>query len=110
MFIFVLFQIDLEKKREVITYSFALSAFFPNIFSLSDAAVKPKAAVCMPELKTVRIASSDDPAILYIPSCTRVERCGGCCSHTLLTCQPTATETVSFQVKYANVISRYLIF
>ncbi|KAF5305938.1 hypothetical protein FQR65_LT07549 [Abscondita terminalis] len=52
----------------------------------------------MPELQTVRIATTEDPSILYIPSCTRIERCGGCCSHSLLSCQPVATETVSFQV------------
>lgn len=57
-----------------------------------------KAAGCMPELQTVKISPSSDPSVLYIPTCTRVERCGGCCSHSLLACQPKVTETVSFQV------------
>ncbi|KAK5644002.1 hypothetical protein RI129_007847 [Pyrocoelia pectoralis] len=63
-----------------------------------SAAVVPKAANCMPELQTVQIAPTDDPSVLYIPTCTRIERCAGCCSHRLLSCQPVDTETVSFQL------------
>ncbi|XP_076252795.1 uncharacterized protein LOC143191506 isoform X2 [Rhynchophorus ferrugineus] len=55
-------------------------------------------AKCMPELKPVKIIESKDPNIFYIPECTRIERCGGCCSHVLLSCQPTETETVTFSV------------
>lgn len=63
------------------------------------AAVTPKAAGCTPELKTVSLAQSDDPSILYIPQCTKVERCGGCCSHDLLSCQPQEIETLTFKVR-----------
>uniref|UniRef100_A0A1Y1MBC8 Platelet-derived growth factor (PDGF) family profile domain-containing protein n=1 Tax=Photinus pyralis TaxID=7054 RepID=A0A1Y1MBC8_PHOPY len=63
-----------------------------------NAAVVPKAANCMPELQTVHIAPTDDPSVIYIPSCTRIERCAGCCTHSLLSCQPVETETVSFQL------------
>ncbi|CAG9769469.1 unnamed protein product [Ceutorhynchus assimilis] len=55
-------------------------------------------AKCLPELQTVRIAKSNDPNVFYVPECTRVERCGGCCSHPLLSCQPTEIETVTFSV------------
>ena len=57
-----------------------------------------KGAECMPELQTVNIVSTDDPTILYIPQCTRIERCGGCCKHDLLSCQPTKIDNVPFKV------------
>lgn len=57
-----------------------------------------KGAECMPELKTVKIATSEDPSILYIPQCTRIERCGGCCKHELLSCQPSKVENIPFKV------------
>ncbi|XP_060531913.1 vascular endothelial growth factor A-like [Cylas formicarius] len=63
-----------------------------------NSAMIPKPAKCMPELQSVKIAESHSPNVLYIPQCTRVERCGGCCSHVLLSCQPTKTDTVTFQV------------
>ncbi|KAJ8984615.1 hypothetical protein NQ317_006077 [Molorchus minor] len=57
-----------------------------------------KSAGCSPELRTISLGQTDDPSVLYIPQCTRVERCGGCCSHSLLSCQPKETETLSYQV------------
>ncbi|XP_033608500.1 vascular endothelial growth factor A-A isoform X2 [Cryptotermes secundus] len=62
------------------------------------AAVMPKSATCALELVTVPLQDSDDKSVFYYPPCTRVERCGGCCSHDLLSCQPTVTEPVTFQV------------
>lgn len=62
------------------------------------AAVIPKSATCAPELVTVSLQNLDDKSVFYYPPCTRVERCGGCCSHDLLSCQPTVTEVVTFQV------------
>lgn len=62
------------------------------------AAVIPKSATCTPELVTVPLQTEDDKSVFYYPPCTRVERCGGCCSHELLSCQPTATELITFQV------------
>ncbi|XP_043219544.1 vascular endothelial growth factor D-like isoform X1 [Amphibalanus amphitrite] len=57
------------------------------------------AAVCKPELTTVPIAEENKKSnTIYWPSCTRVERCGGCCSHELLSCKPTATKTIHVQV------------
>nr|XP_018896130.1 PREDICTED: uncharacterized protein LOC109029884 isoform X1 [Bemisia tabaci] len=63
-----------------------------------EAASVPKPALCQPEIQTVKLKSSDDPSLFYFPSCTRLERCGGCCSHELLSCQPISTEPMSFQV------------
>ncbi|CAG9832219.1 unnamed protein product [Diabrotica balteata] len=58
----------------------------------------PAKAGCKPENTTVPLVNSDDPSILYIPKCTRIERCNGCCSHRLLACQPVEIETISVQV------------
>jgi len=52
-------------------------------------------AACIPQLTTVPIHLDQLPPGSFIfPTCTRVERCGGCCSHPLLSCQPTETEQV----------------
>lgn len=60
----------------------------------------PAAAACIPELTKIKIGNTTDPSILYIPQCTRVERCGGCCTHALLSCQPTedGIETLTYSV------------
>ncbi|KAG8235591.1 hypothetical protein J437_LFUL016190 [Ladona fulva] len=64
-----------------------------------------KPAACMPEKHIVSLTSDlpSDPTYFYYPSCTRVDRCGGCCSHSLLSCQPSLTEIVNFQV----IVSQY---
>jgi len=57
------------------------------------------AATCKPEVTTVPITGgSKAPNAIYWPSCTRVKRCGGCCSHELLACKPTASRTIHVQV------------
>ncbi|XP_066998880.2 platelet-derived growth factor subunit A [Anabrus simplex] len=58
----------------------------------------PKQAACTPELKVISLRTSDDPALFYYPFCTRVERCGGCCASALLSCQPSQTEIINYQV------------
>ena len=61
-------------------------------------------AVCKPELRTVPITLVNLTSSSYMfPSCTRVEQCGGCCSHPLLSCQPTQTETVFRDVLVIDV-------
>jgi len=45
-------------------------------------------ALCKPELTTVNLNESSDPNIFIFPNCVRIERCGGCCNHDLLECQP----------------------
>ncbi|XP_050434472.1 vascular endothelial growth factor A-A-like isoform X2 [Adelges cooleyi] len=66
--------------------------------TIQNAALVPKAAGCSIENKTVSLKDSDDPSLYYSPPCTRVNRCGGCCSHELLACQPTEVEMIDFQV------------
>jgi len=63
-------------------------------------------AACIPELTIVPIELSDtDSSDLLIPSCTRVERCGGCCSHHLLSCQPLESEHVTVSVLVLDTIN-----
>lgn len=59
-----------------------------------------KPAKCEPELQSVpfKDENNHDPSIVYLPPCTRIKRCGGCCSHSLLSCQPVATEMRNFKV------------
>ena len=53
-------------------------------------------AACIPEPTIVQVEVADiQPREMVIPSCTRVQRCGGCCSHPLLSCQPTSTDIVT---------------
>lgn len=65
------------------------------------AAQLARAAKCIPELTTVRLAESDERNVFYVPECTRIERCGGCCSHVLLSCQPEESEQVTYSVSTA---------
>ncbi|XP_037087163.1 vascular endothelial growth factor C-like [Pollicipes pollicipes] len=60
------------------------------------------AALCQPELTTVPVMEDKGPNTIFWPSCTRVERCGGCCSHELLACKPTASKTIHVQVVRAE--------
>lgn len=54
--------------------------------------------VCEPRPTTVPIPPDEDPRIVYWPTCTKVDRCGGCCGLDLLECAPTAVETMIVQV------------
>lgn len=63
-----------------------------------DAVTRAVAAKCMPELQTVRLMTSNDATVLFYPTCTRIERCGGCCTSSLYSCQPVEQETVFVQV------------
>lgn len=63
-----------------------------------EASSTPKPAICSVESQTINLKDTDDPSLYYYPPCTRVNRCGGCCVHDLLACQPTKTETLNFEV------------
>lgn len=54
--------------------------------------------VCDPRPMTVRIPADSDPRVVFWPSCTQLDQCGGCCGHDLLECAPTSTEPVTVQV------------
>ncbi|KAK7576388.1 hypothetical protein V9T40_012674 [Parthenolecanium corni] len=66
----------------------------------------PKFAGCNPEQRTVNLRDTDDPTLFYYPSCTRVDRCGGCCSHELLTCQPKTKQYINYTVHVSKYIGK----
>ena len=55
-------------------------------------------AGCTPENVTVPLNQSSDPNVFIWPNCIRIERCGGCCNHDLLQCQPREIEMKKFKV------------
>lgn len=64
-----------------------------------EAASIPKSASCSTGSQTISLKDTDDRSLYYYPSCTRVDRCGGCsCGHDLLACQPTKIETLHLEV------------
>jgi len=67
-------------------------------------------AYCQPEATIVPIvlAPSDSRPddVKPLPSCTRLKRCGGCCSHPLVSCQPLEVENVTLVV-FAGADSHY---
>lgn len=67
-------------------------------FNAGSPVLIPKFAGCNPEQRTVNLRDTDDPTLFYYPSCTRVDRCGGCCSHELLTCQPKTKQYINYTV------------
>eukprot|EP00092_Neocalanus_flemingeri_P018977 GFUD01020562.1.p1 GENE.GFUD01020562.1~~GFUD01020562.1.p1 ORF type:complete len:279 (+),score=78.77 GFUD01020562.1:92-928(+) len=78
-----------------------------NAFSDEPQLLLPEMAMpaaCTPELTTVPIQLENLTAGSFIfPTCTRIEQCGGCCSHPLLSCQPTQTELVIKDVLVIDV-------
>lgn len=46
---------------------------------------------------------NNDPNAIYFPTCTRMNRCGGCCTHDLLECQPIEVEKRTFQVSIVKI-------
>ncbi|XP_063237715.1 balbiani ring protein 3-like [Bacillus rossius redtenbacheri] len=69
-----------------------------NRLDSSEAPVVPKNAVCTPELQVVPLVTEKQPDMLYFPSCTRVERCEGCCASELLACQSIRNQTINYTV------------
>ncbi|XP_012945067.1 uncharacterized protein LOC101849091 [Aplysia californica] len=58
---------------------------------------------CSPRNMTVRLEMPNaDPNDVFFPQCTRMERCGGCCSSQHLQCVPAYTERVSLKVVKAR--------
>lgn len=55
-------------------------------------------ALCMPEFQVISVKENPDPADIYFPACVRIKRCGGCCNHELLSCQPNRTEINNYKV------------
>ncbi|XP_066598164.1 uncharacterized protein Pvf1 [Prorops nasuta] len=90
-----------------VTYTLQTAGFAGRIGETGERsnAEIARPAKCIPELQPVPIKSEHDMdhSVIYYPSCTRVKRCGGCCSHPLLSCQPIATEIKNFEVIVSRV-------
>jgi len=71
---------------------------------LNQAAVEQLASmiatadVCEPRPTTVVIPPDSDPRIFYWPTCTKIDRCGGCCGLDVLECAPTEVQSVNVVV------------
>ncbi|CAG0884890.1 unnamed protein product [Darwinula stevensoni] len=65
-----------------------------------------RSAPCQPEDKTVKLPLPNDPGVIFVPECTRIPQCGGCCQHDLLSCLPTRTEPLHFHDCGKNQIFR----
>ncbi|XP_076341849.1 uncharacterized protein LOC143242602 [Tachypleus tridentatus] len=81
----------------------------PYIFERrKDVSVPATPATCEPYLDIVELPKSSDPLLVSWPPCTRLKRCSGCATSSLLTCVPTKTKTVSLKVvkaKYSEAAS-----
>ncbi|XP_039294685.1 uncharacterized protein LOC111046185 isoform X2 [Nilaparvata lugens] len=66
--------------------------------SEGTAVIQPEFAPCQPEVRAVEIFKKASRQVVRVPSCIRIERCGGCCQHELLSCQPSEEEIVNFEV------------
>ncbi|XP_075234509.1 uncharacterized protein LOC142332137 isoform X2 [Lycorma delicatula] len=61
--------------------------------------IRAKPASCIPELQTIKLYKSEDRTTVGFPSCTRVERCGGCCQpEEIFNCRPTESEILNYEV------------
>ncbi|XP_032454577.1 vascular endothelial growth factor A-A isoform X3 [Nasonia vitripennis] len=96
---------EFYKLINVIPSELSYSVGFTDRFGGAERsnAIVAKQAVCMPELQVVPVLENPDPAAVYYPSCVRIKRCGGCCNHELLSCQPTATEIRNYEIHVTKI-------
>lgn len=66
-------------------------------------AIRPEFAKCMPESTVVRVVKNPEPSTIYFPACIRVKRCGGCCQNSLLACEPTANNTIYYEITATTI-------
>lgn len=91
-------MLSVEPKPQIQTRFDRFDPTDPTANEFSGAAPGVDIAIpagCQPELVKVpiEVGNLSRPAFIY-PTCTRLNRCGGCCSHHLLSCLPTHTNTV----------------
>lgn len=67
--------------------------------SKSNIAVPANCNVSMAVVSLIDDLPNDEGLFQYYPTCTRVERCSGCCSTPLFECQPTSVEDVLVNVR-----------
>ncbi|XP_055607710.1 platelet-derived growth factor subunit B isoform X2 [Uranotaenia lowii] len=76
-------------------------------FGERSAGETPTPAGCntQPTIVSLRPENNTDPRLIYSPTCTRVNRCSGCCVSKRLSCQPTSTRTRIFTVNVLEYFS-----
>jgi hypothetical protein len=69
--------------------------------------LQPKPATCqpMPTVVNLRPENDKDPTTIYFPSCTVLNRCGGCCTHKLLSCSPIEEELITFSIMKSQYVA-----
>lgn len=77
-------DVDVDKRDQI--YLLANSSGEDYVNYERSIAIRPKPASCQPDssIVSLRPENETDPTMIYYPSCTRLRRCGGCCSHKLL--------------------------
>ncbi|EAT33891.1 AAEL013840-PA [Aedes aegypti] len=80
---------------------------FSNGYGERSSGEVPKPAGCNTQatIVSLRPENNTDPRLIYSPSCTRVERCSGCCVSKRLSCQPTSTRLRTFSVNVLEYVS-----
>ena len=53
---------------------------------------------CKPDPTPIELDLPQKIGTTYIPTCARVNKCGGCCFGDVLSCQPTKTKTIYIDV------------
>ena len=64
-------------------------------------------AACTPQVTVVPLAVVMDlvPGQFLYPDCTRLHRCSGCCSHPLLSCQPTQSQNILLDLILVDTVN-----
>ena len=65
----------------------------------------PAACTPQPTVVPLDLLSEVSPGQFLYPDCTRLARCSGCCSHPLLSCQPTRTENVLLDLILVDTVN-----
>lgn len=69
-----------------------------------DTSKKVPLANCKPELQTISLRDTNDPTLIYYPTCVRLEKCGGCCNHELLHCEAIKSSPVNVTIMMTKYV------
>ncbi|XP_076319356.1 vascular endothelial growth factor A-like [Tachypleus tridentatus] len=93
---------DVENPTEFMTQFLSYIPLQGRLSSKNGQNNIASSAKCKPELQVVEIPKPHDSMTIIWPSCTRINRCGGCCSSSLLDCVPKRTSTIHLKVLKAR--------
>jgi len=75
----------------------------PRLGAPGGSMAQPAGCIPLPTPVAVEVANLSAGS-LVLPECTMVDRCGGCCSHPLLSCQPLLVETLQREVIVVDLV------